>query len=133
MNTIMKGTLTKILGYLGQKINQSEKTAGFLASCIYHFYQRINKIKYQFFHFCTLFSHILQIYLNTFLLKIITSIILVWDYKISEQENIIIEPWPLTSFFQTKIIICNSLWLSFMKWITLMVRRSMDIPKIMII
>ena len=27
MNTIMKGTLTKILGYLGQKINQSEKNS----------------------------------------------------------------------------------------------------------
>ena len=70
MNTIMKGTLTKILGYLGQKINQSEKkTAGFLASCIYHFYQRMNKMKYQFADFYTLFSRILQIYLNTFFIE----------------------------------------------------------------
>ena len=33
---------------------------------MYHFYQKINKIKNQFFHFSSLFSHILQIYLNIF-------------------------------------------------------------------
>ena len=56
INTIMNGTLTKILRYLGQKINRSEKKIT----------KKMNKIKYQFFHFYTLFSHILQSYLNTF-------------------------------------------------------------------
>ena len=67
MNTIVKGALTKILGCLGQALTSQRKKVGVLASCIYQFYQQVNKIKYQFFHFCTLFSHILQIYLNTFL------------------------------------------------------------------
>ena len=130
----MKGTLTKILGYLGQEINQSEKKQlAFWHLAYIIFTKQSTKLNIDFSTFAPCFLIFWKSTSTPFLLKITTSIILVWDYKISEQENIIIEPWPLTSFFQTKIIICNSLWLTFMKWITLMVRRSMNIPKIKII
>ena len=61
INTIMKGNLTMILDYLVKVIPWF-----FLVSCIYHFNRKINKLKYQFFDFCTLFFHILQIYLKIF-------------------------------------------------------------------
>ena len=132
MNTIMKGTLTKIFGYLGQKINHSEKKQfAFWRLAYIIFTKESTKWNINFSTFAPCFLVFCKSTLTPFSLKIITSI-LVWDYKISDQENII-EPWPLTSFFQIKIIICNSLWLTFMKWITLMVRISMDIPKIKII
>ena len=66
MNAIMEGTLTKILGVLRQRLTSQKETVGFLASCVYHFYQNVNNIKCQFCHLLTLFSDILQIYLNAF-------------------------------------------------------------------
>ena len=99
MNTIMKGILTKILGHLGQKISQSEKNSSLFKLFII-FTKKSTKLKISFSTFATCFLIFCKSILTpSFLLKIITSIILVWNYKISEQENIIIEPWPLLSFY----------------------------------
>ena len=105
MNTILKGTFTKILGYLGQKINWPEKNTCFFWHLAYIiFTKKSTKLNTNFSTFapwCLIFCKS-TLTPSSFLLKSITSIILVWDYKISEQENVMIEPWPLPSFFSNK-------------------------------
>ena len=90
----MKGTLYKILGYLGQKINPSEKKQfAFWRLTYIIFTKESTKLNINFSTFATCFLIFCKSTLTpSSLLKIITSIILVRDYKISEQENIIIEP-----------------------------------------
>ena len=134
MNTITKLTLAKIWFTLEKRYTIQKKAVSFLTSWEYHFYQKANKIKHQFFHFCTLFYHILQIHLNTcfcFLENYHKCNISMRLENFRARKHYYLT---LVSafFFQIKAIICNSLWLTFMKWITLMAWRFMNIPKIKI-
>ena len=80
MNTIMKGTLTKILGYLGQKINQSEKKQLVFWHLAYIIFTKESiklNINFSTFAPCFLICCKSTLTPSSFLLKIITSIILV--------------------------------------------------------
>ena len=80
---------TKWLPRIKRLISQ-KKTVGFLASCLYHFHKKSTKLNTSFSTFAPCFLIFCKSTLTrSFLLKIITNIILARDYKISEQENII--------------------------------------------
>ena len=51
--------------HLGEKIGWSKKSSWLFGFSRMSFLAKINKIKFQFYQFCTLFTHTLQIHLNT--------------------------------------------------------------------
>ena len=130
MNTMMKQTLAKILGSLPWRKNwlvRKKQFAFWLLEDII-FTKKIIIIKHQFFDFCTMFYHILQICLNFFFFfnenyhKLNISMRLE-NFRARKHYYTLF----YTFFFQIKIIICISHRLTFMKWITPIARRSMHI------
>ena len=76
-NTIIKRTfaMSKILGYLGEKIDYSERSSW--------------QSKYQLFHFRSSFPHILQIHPNTCFL---------WIRNFQSKRTLLLDPDPYLTF-----------------------------------